>query len=193
VRRWGHLATVENLLHVVGGPLTLHREASPYAAPTHPFRLTLEPVTTTSLAKYAVAESHAVVPDELTDEDLELLAQIELNATVANGGQPVRHVGPIFARLAHLFERHITLAMLDPVIAARAGNGEGAPGATRDALLDLDRAQVAIGLVVGERYEVDHEAQDHASSWWSRKCRASVTASRGEGPARLWLSRMPAV
>jgi hypothetical protein len=51
---------------VVGGPFTLHRETSPYAASTHPFRFTLEPVTTASLAKYVVAESHTVTSDELT-------------------------------------------------------------------------------------------------------------------------------
>lgn len=100
----GHLATVENLLHVVGGPLTLHREHSAYAASIHPFRFTLEPVSTASLAKYVVAESPAVLPDELSDEDEELLARIRTEASEANGGQAVRHVGRIFARLAQLFE-----------------------------------------------------------------------------------------
>jgi rubrerythrin len=100
----GHLATVENLLHVVGGPLTLDREASPYAASIHPFRFTLEPVTTASLAKYVVAESPAALPDDLSAEDEALLEQIHTDATVANGGQPVRHVGRIFERLAQLFE-----------------------------------------------------------------------------------------
>jgi hypothetical protein len=100
----GHLATVQNLLHVVGGPLTLDREHSPYAASIHPFRFTLEPVTTASLSKYVVAESPAVLPETFPEEDEELLEQIHADATVANGGQPVRHVGRIFERLAQLFE-----------------------------------------------------------------------------------------
>jgi hypothetical protein len=36
----GYLATVEYLLHMVGGPLTLEREHSAYGASIHPFRFT---------------------------------------------------------------------------------------------------------------------------------------------------------
>ena len=100
----GHLATVQNLLHLVGGPLNFNREHSPYASEIYPFRFTLEGLTLDSLAKYVIAESPTVLPDGLTQDDKELLEQIRLESTRSNDGHEVRHVGPIFARLTHLFE-----------------------------------------------------------------------------------------
>jgi rubrerythrin len=123
----GHLVTVENLLHVVGGPLTLDREHSPYAASIHPFRFTLEPVTTASLSKYVVAESPAVLPEGFPEADEELLEQIHTDATVANGGQPVRHVGRIFERLAQLFE-NATSGLSDQEIRTDTGALHGSVG-----------------------------------------------------------------
>jgi rubrerythrin len=99
----GHLATVENLLHLIGGPLNLNREHSPYSSAIYPFRFTLEPVTLDSLAKYVIAESPSVLPCDLSEADVALLEQIREDATRANGGQEVRHVGPVYARLAYLF------------------------------------------------------------------------------------------
>lgn len=99
----GHLATVQNLLHLVGGPLNLNREHSPYASDIYPFRFKLEPLTLDSLAKYVIAESPASLPDRLPEEDKALLAQIREDAKRSNDGRPVGHVGPIFARLEQLF------------------------------------------------------------------------------------------
>ncbi|MGH3897593.1 MAG: ferritin-like domain-containing protein [Pseudonocardiaceae bacterium] len=99
----GHLATVQNLLHLIGGPLNFNRDHSPYSSAIYPFRFTLEPVTLDSLAKYVIAESPLEPPSELSEADLMLLAQIRDDATRANGGQEVRHVGPVFERLARLF------------------------------------------------------------------------------------------
>ena len=53
----GYLATVENLLHVLGGPLNFRREQSPSASEIYPFRFKLEPLTLNSLSKYVIAES----------------------------------------------------------------------------------------------------------------------------------------
>jgi len=103
----GHLATVQNLLHLVGGPLSLNREHSPYASEIYPFRFALEPLTPDSLAKYVIAESPAVLPSDLSDEDEALLQQIRRDATRSNDGHEVRHVGGIFERLAHLFEHDL--------------------------------------------------------------------------------------
>ena len=99
----GHLATVQNLLHLIGGPLNFNREHSPYSSAIYPFRFTLEPVTLDSLAKYVIAESPSVLPYDLSEADVALLEQIREDATRANGGQDVRHVGPVYARLAYLF------------------------------------------------------------------------------------------
>ncbi|MGH3881861.1 MAG: ferritin-like domain-containing protein, partial [Pseudonocardiaceae bacterium] len=102
----GHLATVQNLLHLVGGPLNFNREHSPYASEIYPFRFTLEPLTLESLSKYVTAESPAELPSEMSDEERALVEQIHLDADIANG-QEVRHVGPIFERLAHLFSEDL--------------------------------------------------------------------------------------
>ncbi len=99
----GHLATVQNLLHLVGGPLNFHREHSPYSSAIYPFRFTLEPLTLDSLAKYVIAESPVDAPPELSEADVALLKKILADASFANGGQQVRHVGRVFARLAQLF------------------------------------------------------------------------------------------
>ncbi|MGH3998318.1 MAG: ferritin-like domain-containing protein [Pseudonocardiaceae bacterium] len=103
----GHLATVQNLLHLIGGPLHFNRDHSPYSSAIYPFRFTLEPLTPNSLAKYVIAESPVKLPGGLSDADLELLAKIGVDATVANGGQRIRHVGPVFARLGHLFANEL--------------------------------------------------------------------------------------
>jgi rubrerythrin len=99
----GHLATVQNLLHLVGGPLNFNREHSPYASEIYPFRFTLEPLTLDSLAKYVIAESPAVLPSIFPDEDRALLQNIRRDATRSNDGHEIRHVGLIYERLAHLF------------------------------------------------------------------------------------------
>lgn len=103
----GHLATVENLLHLVGGPLNFNREHSPYASEIYPFRFKLQALTLDSLAKYVIAESPLVLPEDFPPDDKELLKQIRLDATRSNDGQEVRHVGPIYARLAELFANEL--------------------------------------------------------------------------------------
>jgi hypothetical protein len=100
----GHLATVQNLLQLIGGPLNFNREHSPYASEIYPFRFTLQPLTRDSLAKYVIAESPAQLPDSFPDEDKPLLDQLKEDAKRANDGHPVQHVGSIFARLKELFE-----------------------------------------------------------------------------------------
>jgi hypothetical protein len=103
----GHLVTVQNLLHLVGGPLNLNRDQAPYASDIYPFRFTLEPMTLSSLAKYVTAESPSPLPPDLPADDVTLVDQIIADATAANGGVPVRHVGPIYRRIAHLLESEL--------------------------------------------------------------------------------------
>jgi hypothetical protein len=104
----GHLATVQNLLHLIGGPLTLDRDRAPYASDVHPFRFALEPMTLASLAKYVSAERPAPLPTDLPQADAELVGQLAEDAAAANGGVPVRQVGPIYRRIAHLLEKELT-------------------------------------------------------------------------------------
>jgi rubrerythrin len=100
----GHLATVQNLLHLIGGPLNFNREHSAYASELYPFRFKLEPLTLDSLAKYVIAESPEVPPDRLPEKERALLEQLKVDAMRSNGGRPVHHVGPFFTRLQQLFE-----------------------------------------------------------------------------------------
>jgi hypothetical protein len=99
----GHLATVQNLLHLIGGPLNLNREHSPYASEIYPFRFSLERLSLDSLAKYVIAESPAELPPGFPAEDEALLVQLAEDAKRSNDGRAVRHVGPIFERLTELF------------------------------------------------------------------------------------------
>ncbi|MGQ0717121.1 MAG: ferritin-like domain-containing protein [Pseudonocardiales bacterium] len=99
----GHLATVQNLLHLIGGPLNVNRDHSPYSSAIYPFRFTLEPLTLDSLAKYVTAERPAELPSDMPDEDKALVEQIRVAATAANGGHKVQPVGQAFSRLAQLF------------------------------------------------------------------------------------------
>jgi rubrerythrin len=99
----GHLATMQNLLHLVGGPLNLNREHSTYASEIYPFRFKLEPLTLDSLAKYVVAESPIPLPVDLSQDDKQLYEQIKVDARRSNDGRDVQHVGPIFARLVEIF------------------------------------------------------------------------------------------
>lgn len=99
----GHLATVQNLLHLLGGPLNFNREHSPYASEIYPFRFKLEALTLDSLAKYVVAESPQPLPADFPQEDIALYEQIKVDAKRSNDGRDVQHVGPIFARLEEIF------------------------------------------------------------------------------------------
>lgn len=103
----GHLITVQNLLTLVGGPHHFGREHSPHASQIYPFRFRLEKASADSLAKYALAESpidRTVLEAGLSSSDLEIYdMQIVKRAEKSNDGLPVRHVGPLFARLRQLF------------------------------------------------------------------------------------------
>jgi len=96
----GHLMTVQNLLRLIGVPLYLGGTAESIHRSTLPFRYTLEPLSTRSLAKYITAERPAYVADLALRHKLDCIADI---AQEANGGQPLRHIGAIYARLSTIF------------------------------------------------------------------------------------------
>jgi hypothetical protein len=101
-----HLATVQNLLRVLGGPLHLDREHSPFASQLLPFRFKLEQLSLGSLAKYVVAESpRPLPPDDVLSsaEKARILGEVTDKAKASNDGVCVGHVGDIFARLLFLF------------------------------------------------------------------------------------------
>ncbi|HLM01072.1 MAG TPA: ferritin-like domain-containing protein [Pyrinomonadaceae bacterium] len=94
----GHLASVQNLLHLIGGSLNLEREDFPFRNYLYPFRFKLEPLTKDSLAKYVFAE----MPSNLTGDDIE---EIKRRANTSNLNNPVNHVGLLYQALADIFGR----------------------------------------------------------------------------------------
>ena len=92
-----HLASVQNLLRFVGGPLNLDREDFPFRTGFYPFRFKLERLTKDSLAKYVYAE----MPEGLTGTDIE---EIRRRAIGANA-DAVNHVGRLYQSIASIFAR----------------------------------------------------------------------------------------
>lgn len=100
----GHLASVQNLLRLIGGPLTFEREDFPFRNELYPFRFKLEPMTKDSLAKYVFAE----MPSNLTSDDpeeMKRLAEIKKRANRANADNPVNHVGTLYKAIAERFRK----------------------------------------------------------------------------------------
>ena len=93
----GHLASVQNLLRFIGGPLNLEREDFPFRTGFYPFRFKLERLTKNSLAKYVYAE----MPEGLKGPDIE---EIRTRAVGANA-DAVNHVGLLYQSIASLFAR----------------------------------------------------------------------------------------
>jgi hypothetical protein len=98
----GHLVTVENLLQLIGGPLTFERQDFPAPSDLYPFEFTLQPLTRRSLAEYVLAE----MPDEQVIHRLKLTDQIEEVKKAAGGDMgatKVNRVGVLYNALTRLF------------------------------------------------------------------------------------------
>jgi len=103
----GHLITVQNLLLLIGAPLHLGREHSPYASQIYPFRFKLEPLSLDSLAKYVVAESPDLPSDKIPSLDTPgkralFDDTIKPAARRSNDGEAVKNVGPVYACLVDI-------------------------------------------------------------------------------------------
>lgn len=95
----GHLMTVENLLHLIGGPLNFEREDMPFRSLLYPFPLQLEPLSKTSLAKYISAEQPAD-----PQRPPEVMEEIHRRATGATGGMAINRVGVLYHTLVKIFD-----------------------------------------------------------------------------------------
>jgi Ferritin-like len=98
----GHLVTVENLLTLIGGPLSFEREDYPIPADLYPFPFELEPLTKKSLGKYVLCE----MPDDNVIKDLGLteeMEEIREYVTSGVGGVTVNRVGALYQAIAKLF------------------------------------------------------------------------------------------
>lgn len=99
VQEMFHLASMQNLIWLLGGPLNLDREDFPFRSQFYPFHFRLEPLTLDSLAKYVTAEM-----PEIQDPPEDLREIIE-RATQATGGMMVNRVGALFLAIQQAFER----------------------------------------------------------------------------------------
>src|SRR5438132_7424074 len=92
----GHLITVQNMLRLIGGPITLDREDYPFRSDLYPFHFRLEPLSKNSLAKYILAEMPFL--PEMPDELKEIMAR----ATNSDDDVPVNRIGAIYLRITHI-------------------------------------------------------------------------------------------
>ena len=117
----GHLITVQNLLRLIGGPLNLEREDTPFRSNYYPFKFSLEPLhimvpknvddTMTeeevaecwdcagSLNRYIAAEMPDIKRVRPEDQD-------QVRAIIGNT-KNVNRVGPLFESLIFLFKEHL--------------------------------------------------------------------------------------
>ena len=100
VQEMGHLATVQNLLLILGGPAAFHmqRDVVREQSDKNPLPFVVERVSEVSLAKYVVAEMPAEVPKELK----EVVARLTKLAQ-ADVGDVIHRVGVIYAVLKWMF------------------------------------------------------------------------------------------
>jgi len=110
VQEMGHLATVQNLLLLLGGRDALHfqRDVLREHSDKNPIPFVLAPVSAPSLATYVVAEMPAEVPDELAERVAQLVELAEQEA-----GDDIHRVGVIYALLEWMFDPDGTDSSID--------------------------------------------------------------------------------
>jgi hypothetical protein len=106
----GHLATVENLLTLIGAPPSLARQDYPARSDLYPFTFALQRLTKESLAKYVLAEkpSEAVVKKLGLAKEIEEIRKSIRRQTVRDA---VHRVGMLYDEIIGLF----TLPSSSPV------------------------------------------------------------------------------
>lgn len=106
----GHLATVQNVLQLIGGPLTFARDDYPNECPFYPFPFELEPLTRRSLAKYVLAEAPA-------EENMSPALRDEIEQMKRDNGlegvDRVNRVGILYSKLIELFTQDPTHPSID--------------------------------------------------------------------------------
>lgn len=114
VQEMGHLATVQNLLLLLGGRDAFHlqRDVLRLQSDENPIPFVLEPVSGSSIATYVVAEMPAEVPPELADRVDELIALAEKTA-----GDDLHRVGVLYELLLYVFgaDSTVDFAALAPL------------------------------------------------------------------------------
>lgn len=122
VRRWrdqilsvareemGHLLSVQNLLCLLGGPVTFDRQEFPWDSIFYPFPFRLEPLTLDSLACYVFAEMPPFVellkeiPKSKTTEFQRAALAISKSVRKRVPGHQAHPVGEVYERIIELLE-----------------------------------------------------------------------------------------
>lgn len=151
IQEMGHLATVLNLLVLLGGPQAVHlqRDVLRETSELNAIPFTLEPVNRVSLAKFTCAERPLDIPTALQDRVAALLGLAEHDIGIA-----ARRVGVVYEMLRYLFSEGS---------AASAGVVDFAllvdmPAQPRLTDADLQpAADTEPFLATAEEWEVDHE------------------------------------
>jgi hypothetical protein len=99
----GHLASVQNILTLIGGPLCFERDDFPIIDPElWPFPFELEPLTKDSLAKYVLAEA----PSDEVLEKFHLKGEVDAirRRLHCDSSLSVNRVGLIYGDILQLFQ-----------------------------------------------------------------------------------------
>jgi hypothetical protein len=109
----GHLLSVQNVLTLLGGPLSLDREDFPWDSPFYPFPFRLEPLSLGSLACYVFTEMPGPDKDELNDDERRKIAA-RVNDHIRSHDPDARqpgdertqphHVGKLYTLLISILE-----------------------------------------------------------------------------------------
>lgn len=136
----GHLATVQNLLRLIGAPLTLERDEFPFGTPFYPFEFQLEPLSIHSLAKYVVAE----MPPGLSGREI---TTIRRQARDANRGKSVNRVGALYRRLRSVFGQINATDLAADSAGVQARDGEWRLGYPRIIVLGASDKKSALAAI----------------------------------------------
>jgi hypothetical protein len=102
----GHLLTIQNLLTLLGSPVSFERQDYPWDSPFYPFQFKLAPLTMDTLSHYVYAESPP--PQDVASGGMsrdERRIYDEVQKTILGEGGVHHRVGEIYDPIMELLER----------------------------------------------------------------------------------------
>jgi hypothetical protein len=171
----GHLISVQNVLRLIGAPLALLREDSPWDSPFYPFPFRLEPASINTIARYVFAESPPL--DEWRGElQEEVLKRIDCSPTTP------KRVGALFELLIDLvqdqsfLEDNVFQAETRPFQAdfsewGRGNNGmQGRADVIVSPVASRDQAVEALNAIASQGEAMKANLDDENPSHFARFC-----------------------
>jgi hypothetical protein len=107
-----HFISVQNILRLVGGPLNLDRNDTPWDAPFYPFEFSLEPLSRASLARYIVTESPEQWPADVSAAEKQEI----IDQALSGQEMPVKRVGVLYSLMIDVIgnEKLLSDALFQP-------------------------------------------------------------------------------